>query len=253
MASPQKRLVSTPPGSTSARRRPKPCSTRSCWAWHPSEAAWRKCGNFLDRTEGQTKDHRSNQRPLKGWVSKAAIASSWSRWRCGRRPRWRSCRGIPARSSRRTCWRPSPDTNWWAPWLRGKMEFRWCHIRRPNFFFLGGVLGVEEHFWDWRCFLLEPHMEAFFALPTLKIGPRISEFPRCSENQEDPTSFSCLVTLRLGGCERFQIWIDGDPGRVLYPVASGTSESMVLGPEKQVDRPPVETMSQALLKIRQII
>lgn len=53
---------------------------------------------------------------------------------------------------------------------------------------------------------------------------------------DDPTSFSCLVTIRLSGCEKFQIWIDGDPGRVLYPVESQTSESKVLGPEEKVDR-----------------
>jgi len=62
---------------------------------------------------------------------------------------------------------------------------------------------------------------------------------------DDPTSFSCLLTIRLSGCEKFQIWIDGDPGRVLYPVESQTSESKVLGPGEQVDRARCWTLRDA--------
>lgn len=47
----------------------------------------------------------------------------------------------------------------------------------------------------------------------------------------DAFTFAGLVTLRHGW-ERFQVWVDGDPDRVLYP---GSLEE-VLGPESSVER-----------------
>lgn len=49
--------------------------------------------------------------------------------------------------------------------------------------------------------------------------------------QDSETSYSAVVTLGSGSCESFQIWIDGDPARVLHPglVSAGSGES-VMGP-----------------------